>query len=189
MARTVFAVCTRDALWPPEVFVVFGTEDAARQHVDSARWAFRVEPLPVYANYAECPPENRNESVKLSGTGARAVRRLVDQGVIPARRSGFGAWPDTPVKLSPAWGPSTGVVYGVCGGDVELGLGDLAEVELYYETDDAAKEHGRRAAWMTTVLPFVVHASYAQCPLALRFSSSRSPYPQSQSMKLKAGNA
>ena len=184
MARTVYTVCTHDAIWPPEVFAAFGTEEAAHEHVDAARWAFRVEPLPVYASYAECPNENRNESSKLSGTATRSMRRLVEQGAIPAV-SRAPSWPSTPVEVPPAWGPSTGVVYAVCGGDVDLGPGDFAEVELFYETEDAAREHGLHAAWMTTVLPFVVYASYAQCPLALRFSNARSPVPSSQQMKLK----
>lgn len=84
VARTVYVVCTRDAYWPPEAFIVFGTEDAARRHVDGALWSLRVEPLPVYEGYEECPPENRGLGPRMSELAEQALRRL---GIAPGEGS------------------------------------------------------------------------------------------------------
>ena len=46
--------------WPLEVFALFTTETAARQHAELAAYSLDVFPIRVYASYDDCPPILRN---------------------------------------------------------------------------------------------------------------------------------
>jgi hypothetical protein len=212
VARTVYVVCTRDAYWPPEALVVFGTEDAARRHVDGALWSLRVEPLPVYETYEECPPENCGLGPGMSGLAEQALRRL---GIVPPRGrvdnvpireiangslgtngGGFFRFEDRDQRESSVpvdevvhepWGSVGGVVHGVRAGDQDGGGLPFNEVELFYETEQAAQEHVAGCYYMASVLPFMVYGRYEDCPPNLRFDSRSGAKPHSQGMNLKRG--
>ncbi len=177
VARTVYVVCTRDAYWPPETWAVFGSQEGARQHVERALWAFRVEPLPVYASYDECPPENRGASAGPDAIGKQAMLRLRNGGVLTGSDS------TRDVATPPDWGASGGVVYAVRGPDDD-GTG-CVETQLFYESEEEARRHVDGGYYMSAVLPYVVYGTYAQCPAARRYDSPRGPVPSSQCMKPK----
>lgn len=85
------------------------------------------------------------------------------------------------------WGSVGGVVHGVCGGDQDGWSFPFNEVELFYETEQAAHQHVAGCYYMASVLPFTVYGRYEDCPRNLRFDSQSGAKPQSQGMKLKMG--
>jgi hypothetical protein len=166
---------------------VFGTEAAARRHVDAALWELRVEPLPVYASYEECPPQRRGRGPGAPPARLPAAPGANDGGFV---RSGGGPReprrPAADAALEP-WGEAGAVVYGVCEGDPGGWTFPFREVGLFYETQQAAQEHVAGADHMTSVAPFTVHGRYEDCPPDRRFDSRDGPRPHSQAMALKPG--
>jgi hypothetical protein len=185
MPRTVYVVCTEHAYWPPEAWAIFADEAAALEHVERSVWRFRVEPIPVYANYAECPLEDRHTH---SGPTGAMMRSRVRWPSSPA--------PNPPIHLPDAvrsrpleerwtpWpNPRGDVVYAVCGHNSEIDK--IVEVETLYSTEEAAREHVRDAHYMSIVLPRPLYATHDDCPPERRYDRAAGPQPWSQGMQLK----
>jgi hypothetical protein len=138
----------------------------------------------VYTGYEECPLGNRGLSAGPSELARQALRRRRASGVLPrCEESSIVEQSDDDV--APAWGAVDGVIYGVCGHDGDLAPDAYTEVELFYETEKAAREHVARCYHMAAVLPFMVYGSYAACPAHRRFDRPSGPQPASQCMKLR----
>ena len=57
--RTVFAVCSDQPGFPPEVYALFETEEEAKRFVEGAYFRFVIVPLAVYETYDDCPEDER----------------------------------------------------------------------------------------------------------------------------------
>jgi hypothetical protein len=187
VGRTLFVVATLEAYWPPEAWAVFGTQAAAEEYVEAAAWEFRVEPLPVYGTYEQCPMTERS---LLGGPESelmfRSLRRLEAAGIIGRLRDDFppGEW-DEP----PEWGAESTTVYAVCGHETDGERFDdsnsYIEVQLFYETQAAAAEHISNTWHMFGAMAIPVYGTYGECPLTLRFATTRPALPSSQCMRRK----
>lgn len=189
MSRTAYVVCTRYAYWPPEVFVIFSTEEGALEHVDAALWEMRVEPFPVYATYDECPAEDRRTTDGLTGHARQAVQRLRDTGELATPGAVFPfmgrAFPPEAEQSTPWDEGSCDPVYAICGPDSRTDHAVEVEVETFYESRSAAQRDSDSGYWISSVLRLPVYASYAECPPARRYADPSGPRPWSQCMIAK----
>jgi hypothetical protein len=151
-----YAIKSGDGGWPPEVWLVFGSLSAAREYVERARWDFRIEVMPVYDSYEECPLENRGLDTRLSAIAQRSLCQL---------ESERPTWMDQDDLR-----PEVGVVHAVAAHDSD-NFG-YSEVELFYATLVAAERHVANAYAMSAVVPFAIHRSYQDCPADRRFDGS-----------------
>jgi hypothetical protein len=154
VAWKIHAIKSSSAGWPPEVWVVFASLPDAREYVERARWAFRIETMPVYASYQECPAENRGTNGGMSVIAAQSLGRTESEG---DRRT----WRD----LSD--GAHIHTVYAVAAHDSDSW--DYTEVELFYASRSAAEEDVAHRYAMAMVVPFDVYRSYQDCPADRRF--------------------
>jgi hypothetical protein len=188
VSRTVYVVGTQWGLWPLEAWAIFARERDALRHVDAALYAFRVEALPVYGSYTECPVEDRELSGGLSGTAQRIVTGLRSRAGGELERQVFpyiggGNWPDDVEEPNPWRADDEDVVYGICAHDITDAY--LVELRLLYETREAAQHHSANGFYMSTVLPLPVYESYDTCPPGRRYDNPSGPKPWSQLMQPK----
>jgi hypothetical protein len=171
VAWRVYAIRSGEGGWPPEVWVVFASVDAAREYVDRARPEFRIETMPVYESYEECPIENRG-----LGTGSSAIA-LQSLGNVESDAD-RAAW-----KGLDDGAPDLPFVYAVAAQDTDDF--DYTELELFYTTQLEAEEHVAHSYHMSMVVPFTLYRSYEECPPNRRFDGSGQPPGYSQLLRLK----
>ena len=141
---------------------MFASVMDAREYVDRARWGFRIETMPVYESYEECPTENRGLTARSSALAQQSLGRTESDG-------DRAEW-----KVLDGGEAAMKVVYAVAAHDSDQW--DYTEVELFYAARSAADEDIAHRYCMAMVVPFVVYRSYQECPADRRFDgNARSP--------------